>query len=125
MWTKVVLDSGFFAGLVALDEQIARRVAEAGCQHCGGPLHRADYERKPRGAHLAVAGEAFRTRFSLCCGTEGCRKRALPPSVRFLGHRVYLEAVVLIASVLALVHGAFRKLGRAVGVPARSKVYED
>jgi hypothetical protein len=87
MWTKVVLEIGFSAGPVALDEQIARRVAEAGCQHCGGPLHRADYERKPRGAHLPVAGEAFRTRFSLCCGTEGCCKRALPPSVRFTEHK--------------------------------------
>ena len=29
--------------------------------------------------------EAFGRRFSLCCGRDGCRHRATPPSVRFLG----------------------------------------
>src|SRR5271157_4368665 len=66
-----------------------------------GPLHRSDYDRKPRGALIAPAGEAFVRRFSLCCGREGCRKRATPPSLRFLGRRVYLGAVVLVASMLA------------------------
>ncbi|HEY6174748.1 MAG TPA: hypothetical protein VIX73_09905, partial [Kofleriaceae bacterium] len=46
---------------------------------------------------------------SYCCGVEGCRTRATPPSVRFLGRRVYLGAVVVLAS--ALQHGvsAFRE----------------
>ena len=51
---------------------------------------------------------SYRKRASYCCGVEGCRTRATPPSVRFLGRRVYLGAVVVLAS--ALQHGvsAFR-----------------
>jgi len=89
----------FFAHLTKIDEQLARWVASQGCPKCGGPLHRGDYQRKPRGGLVAVAGEAFRQRYSLCCARVGCRKRALPPSVRFLGRKVYLEAVILVACV--------------------------
>jgi len=107
----------FFAGLVELDEGIVRRVAAGGCPRCGGPLHRGDYGRKPRGGLIAIAGEAFSERFSLCCGRRGCRKRALPPSVRFLGRRVYLEAVVVLASFVAQVASvAMAKVVTAVPV---------
>ncbi len=64
---------------------------------------RATTAAKPRGAEIAGAGEAFKLRHSLCCGRRGCRRRALPPSLRFLGRRVYLEAVVLIATAITLV----------------------
>jgi len=50
-------------------------------------------------------------RFSTCCGW--CRRRCLPPSVRFLGQRVYVGAVVVLATMRALVCGATRRtLGR-------------
>ena len=39
-------------------------------------------------------------RFSLCCGRAGCRRRVLPPSVRFWGRRVYWAPVVLLVSAL-------------------------
>lgn len=90
---------------------------------CGGRLHRGDYSRKPRGGLLAMAGEAFTRRFSLCCACEGCRKRATPPSVRFLGRRVYLGAVVIVASIVALAlqaAGEAAELRRRTGVPART-----
>ena len=74
------------------------QVAAGRCLVCGGPLHRSDYARKPRGALMAAAGEEFVTRFSLCCGRDGCRKRATPPSLRFLGRRAYLGAVVIMAT---------------------------
>jgi len=106
--------------LAEVDLGIAEAVAAARCPHCGGPLHRADYERKPRGALIAAAGEAFTRRFSLCCGRPGCRRRALPPSVRFLGRRVYLEAVVLIASAVALLVETPRQARAATGVAART-----
>jgi hypothetical protein len=70
------LGEEFFAMLLAFDAKIAREVAAAGCPHCGGPLHQSNYERKPRGAEFAAAGEAFTLRHSLCCGREGCRRRA-------------------------------------------------
>lgn len=109
----VDLSQEFFARLVKLDEELVRRVAADACPKCEGPLHRSDYSRKPRGGLFALAGEALNKRFSLCCGW--CRRRCLPPSVRFLGRRVYLEVVVLLACVWAL---GSREV--PTGVPART-----
>jgi hypothetical protein len=116
------LDLGreFFLLLVRLDEDVMRAVAAAGCPRCDGPLHRSDYDRKPRGGLIAPAGEGYVRRFSLCCGREGCRKRATPPSVLFLGRRVYLGAVVIVASMIALAHRAASEVRRRTGVPART-----
>ncbi|MGH8897909.1 MAG: hypothetical protein ACRDZ4_13020 [Egibacteraceae bacterium] len=110
----------FFARLEKLDEMIAARVAAGRCRYCDGPLHQGNYQRKPRGGLIATAGEAFTRRHSLCCGRRGCRKRALPPSLRFLGRRVYLETVVVLASVLAQVMATAREAVAASGVPWRT-----
>jgi hypothetical protein len=90
-------DVHFFALLEAIDLALAERVREARCPHCGGRLDRSDYARKPRGVELGEAAPAWSRRLSLCCSREGCRRRATPPSVRFLGRRVYIEVVVLLA----------------------------
>jgi hypothetical protein len=110
----------FFARLEKLDEMIATAVAAGRCRHCAGPLHQGNYLRKPRGGLMATAGEAFTRRHSLCCGRRGCRKRALPPSLRFLGRRVYLEVVVVLASVMAQVVATARAAVAASGVPLRT-----
>jgi hypothetical protein len=120
MLHEFALPEEFFASLFEFDEEIARQVAAAGCPQCGGPLHRADYERKPRGARFAAASEGFTLRHSLCCGRRDCRKRALPPSLRFLGRRVYVEVVVLLASVAAQVVSALRAARSVTGVPGRT-----
>jgi len=39
-------------------------------------------------------------RFSYACATRTCRKRHTPPSTRFFGRRVYLGAVVVLATAL-------------------------
>ena len=108
----------FFSQLEELDAQVASQVAAAGCRHCGGPLHRSDYLRKPRGALMAEAGESVAKRHSLCCGRRGCRRRALPPSLRFLGRRVYLEAVVVLTTVFVQMLGQIREVAARTGVPA-------
>ena len=110
----------FFARLEDFDQRIASAVAAERCRHCSGPLHRTDYERKPRGGLLGVAGEFSTRRHSLCCGWPGCRKRALPPSLRFLGRRVYLEVVVVLACVWAQVVASTRATVEGTGVPART-----
>lgn len=110
----------YFSKLEEMDREIAARVAAARCLHCEGPLHRGDYHRKPRGGLIADLGEAFTRRHSLCCGRRGCRKRSLPPSLRFLGRRVYLEAVVLLASVWAQMLATLRVAVDRSGVPART-----
>ena len=119
MVTFPTLDDKFFGWLVKIDEEAARRVAEQGCRLCGGPLHRGDYPRKPRGGLMALAGEVFSRRISLCCGTDGCRRRSMPPSVRFLGRRVYLGVAVVLASAL-LCQAAVKEVKRATGVPIRT-----
>jgi hypothetical protein len=110
----------FFEALTAIDEAIVERAAQEPCRDCGGPLHRSDHPRKPRGGLLATFGEAFERRFNLCCGRDGCRHRSMPPSVRFLGRRVYVGAVVIVASAVALTTLASRAAHRATGVPART-----
>ena len=118
MFDAIEMGSEFFEGLRAVDEAIVARAAEEPCRDCGGPLHRGDYPRKPRGGRLAGAAEVFTRRFSLCCGREGCRHRATPPSVRFLGRRIYVGAVVIVATAVALTAMTVAAAVRATGVPA-------
>jgi hypothetical protein len=110
----------FFGWLSEMDRQIARWVAMRGCQYCAGPLYQSNYRRKPRGAKTAEAAEAFGLRYSLCCGREGCRRRTQPPSLRFLGRRVYVEAVVLVACVVGLLLGSAKAASEAMGVSVRT-----
>ena len=75
-----------------------------GCRYCPeGKLHRADYRRKPRGLKFWPKDPEQTKRFSLCCDQEGCRRRHTPPSVRFLGRRVYGGVVAVL--IPAMVHG--------------------
>ncbi|WP_245731956.1 hypothetical protein [Thiocapsa roseopersicina] len=82
--------------LLHIDEDLAEAAREAGCPACGGTLHQADYPRKPRGCPEPWR-EAFATRRSFCCAQ--CRRRLTPRSVRFLGRRVYLGLIVVLACV--------------------------
>jgi len=118
MFDPFEMGSEFFEGLVAVDKAIVESAAREPCRDCGGPLYRGDYRRKPRGGRLAAAAEAFTRRFSLCCGRDGCRHRATPPSVRFLGRRVYVGAVVIVAAAVALTAITLGAAIRATGVPA-------
>lgn len=120
MFDEIALGCEFFERLTAIDRAIVERAAAEACGFCGGRLHRGDYRRKPRGGLLGSAGEAFDRRFSLCCGREGCRRRATPPSVRFLGRRVYVGAVVIVASVVALALTAASAARRATGISPRT-----
>jgi hypothetical protein len=45
-------------------------------------------------------GPEHAVRFSFCCSVEGCRRRVTPPSLRFLGRRVFWGVVVLLVPVL-------------------------
>lgn len=90
-------DINFFCLLDAEDARTTAAVKERGCPHCGGRLDQANYPRKPRGGELGAAGEGFDRRRSLCCAREGCRRRRTPPSLLFLGRRVYLAVTVVLA----------------------------
>jgi len=94
-------DSRLFVVLWKCDQELAREAKEeaGGCSECGGALHQGNYPRKPRGGRGQL-GPEYKLRLSFCCSTEGCRSRLTPPSVRFLGPRVYLGAVVVLVSAL-------------------------
>ncbi len=98
MCLTLLQDSRLYQFLLTIDREFAEQARSGGC-HCSGRLHRSDYERKPRGGPSGL-GPEYDKRFSFCCAVEGCRSRKTPPSVRFLGRRVYLGAVVLLASAM-------------------------
>lgn len=95
---KLFQDRRLYEFLEQVDKEFACQAQSSGCEHCGFVLHRGDYPRKPRG------GPSWDIRYSFCCARDGCRKRKTPPSVRFLGRKVYVGVVVVLAS--AMMHGA-------------------
>lgn len=103
---KLLADPRFYEALFEIDRDMAEAVRDARCSSCGGPLHAADYARKPRGGPAALP-EGYERRFSFCCGMDGCRCRATPPSVRYFGRRWYLAPVVVLVS--AMRHGVTRR----------------
>jgi len=116
---RELLDSGsFWSLLLSIDKDLAERTRQKSCT-CGGRLHCANYPRSPRGGPHDLP-EEYHRRFSFCCDRDGCRKRMTPPSVRFLGRKVYLSAVVILIS--AMRHGPtprrVRELSRLFGVDA-------
>jgi hypothetical protein len=97
MYHDLPRGAGFWHFLVSVDQDLAQATRQKACR-CGGRLHRANYPRKPRGVDDLPADYAWR--FSFCCARDGCRKRVTPPSVRFLGRKVYLFAVVVLVSAM-------------------------
>ena len=90
--------ASFWSFLLAVDEDLAEQTRKQGCP-CGGRLHSANYLRKPRGTPAQLREEQ-RLRLSFCCDREGCRMRTTPRSVRFLGRKVYLGAIVILISAM-------------------------
>jgi len=111
-------DPIFFSSLFQIDLDLAEQTRASGCS-CGGQLHCANYDRKPRGCGAAIEDD-YAVRFSFCC--DRCRKRSTPPSVRFLGRRVYLAVMVVLASMarLGMTGAQAAKLDRILGVPHRT-----
>jgi hypothetical protein len=121
LWQNLLRESSFFLLLLGYDRDLAEQTRSKGCPHCGSRLHFGRYWRKPRGEPGGLPPEYDR-RESLCCSAEGCRKRVLPPSLRFFGRRVYLGPVFVLIS--AMIHGITEKRAAAlwnlVGVSKRT-----
>lgn len=123
-WCQCYLaDQVLYQLLEKVDTEVAEKYRQEGCQYCSGHLHRADYRRKPRGSpkeDRERKEDIFRDSF--CCDQEGCRKRHTPPSVRFLGRKVYWSPVVVLVS--AVRHGItpprLRTLRESLGVDRRT-----
>jgi hypothetical protein len=107
--------------LFTVDRDLAAEARAAGCRTCGGRSHSARYPRKLRGG-LEELGPDYTTRLSFCCEREGCRRRTPPPSVRFLGRRVYLGAVVVLVTAMqaGITQTRAERLRELVGVSPRT-----
>jgi hypothetical protein len=95
VYDAIAQDPSFFRFLSRIDAELAAETCRAGCQHCVGRLHVADFPRKPRGCPAAVI-EEYSRRFSFTCGR--CDLRATPASVRFLDRRIYVAVVLMLSS---------------------------
>jgi hypothetical protein len=102
VYQAVLADAKFHEQLLVFDRDLSATTRAAGCGQCGGALHAAPFGRKPRGGPAGL-GQDYGRRFSFCCAVDGCRKRATPPSLRFLGRKVYLATIVTLIS--AMLHG--------------------
>lgn len=120
MCLTLLRDSSLYQFLLTIDQGFAEEARADGCL-CGGRLHRADYDRKPRGGPSDL-GLEYGKRLSFCCALEGCRSRKTPPSVRFLGRRVYLGAVVLLVSAMqgGITDQRAARLRESLGVSRRT-----
>ncbi len=87
-----------------VDADLSAKVRQGGCLYCSGKLHSARYRRKPRGRPKQDQERKEEIwRDSFCCDQDGCRKRHTPPSVRFLGRKIYWGFIVVL--VAAMHHG--------------------
>jgi hypothetical protein len=102
LYQAILADARFHEQLLVFDRDLSATARAAGCGQCGGALHAAPFGRKPRGGPPGL-GQDYARRFSFCCAVDGCRKRTTPPSLRFLGRKVYLATVVTLIS--AMLHG--------------------
>jgi hypothetical protein len=113
---SLLVDDRFYHVLARIDCDLAETARRERCK-CGGRLHSARFPRKPRGVPPHDGDDR---RASFCCAT--CRKRTTPPSVRYLGRRVYPGAVVTLAT--AMQYGAtrerLRRLRALLGVSRRT-----
>ena len=122
MMMGVGVEDKFHAGLLAIDEAAARVVQGWGCRKvgCGGRLDVANYPRKVRGlGEVASAAGRYDSRLSLCCSARGCRRRATPPSVRFLGRFVYGMRVMVAWAALRGVASRAAPAVASTSVPSR------
>jgi len=104
--TKLLYDKRVYRLQERVDRDLAKQAEEQRCEHCGEKLHRGDFSRKPRGPATMMGWDS---RYSFDC--SACRKRKTPPSVRFLGRKVYVGVVVVL--VAAMMHG---ESGRRIAV---------
>jgi hypothetical protein len=118
---KLLRERLVYEFLEDVDVDLAEGQRSGGCEECGSRLHRADFGRKPRGGPKEVM-DRWNKRHSFCCEKEGCRNRHTPPSVRFLGRKVYVGVVVVL--VAAMMHGPnarrVTQLRDALGIDGRT-----
>jgi hypothetical protein len=118
----LLADSRLWPFLTEIDRDLAEKTREGGCVFCGSAVHCAHYPRKARGADDLPEG--YDLRFSFCCSLDDCRRRSTPPSVRFLGAKVYLGVLVILLTAMRQgpTPRGFKELHHQFGVSRRTLV---
>ena len=121
MYATLLADSRFHDFLLGCDRDLADERQRQCCANCGARLDVANFNRKPRGRPLKLGREHDR-RFSFCCRRDGCRSRETPPSLRFLGRRVYVAAIVVLIAILqsGVSSSRLERLSAVIPVPPRT-----
>ena len=100
MCHKLLYDARLYWLLLRFDGDVAAEVWPGRCQVCGGRLDQDHFPRKPRVPTWVELPDGYDKRFSYSCAVDGCRKRHTPPSARFLGRRIYLGVIVVLATAM-------------------------
>lgn len=121
MYATLLGNATFQELILGFDQDIANKARRERCLRCRCVVHNARYRRKPRG-RMCRLGEEHDWRFSFCCARDGCRKRKTPPSLRFLGRKVYVAAMVVLIAVMyeGATAARMRQLTELVGVDRRT-----
>ena len=124
MYATLLADARFHDLLLACDRDLADLCRAEGCE-CGGRLHSARFPRQPRGLSKSLRnrlGPEYDQRFSFCCAVDGCRTRETPASLRFLGRKIYLAAIVVLISMMlnGITASRMEGFGEAVRVDRRT-----
>ena len=121
LYQALLNDARFHQQLLQFDRDLAAAARDAGCAKCRGTLHSARFARKGRGAPAGLDDE-YRLRFSFCCAANGCRTRATPPSLRFLGRKVWLGTTVTLVTAMqqGVTPGRERRLAKELGIGRRT-----
>ena len=99
MLPELLKKSSLFLVLNQIDIDLAEECRSQNCLYCDGPLHRANYPRKPWG-HPKDVPDKKMIRQSLCCGRRGCRKRMKPPSCIYMGRKKYWSGIIIVVMAL-------------------------
>jgi hypothetical protein len=118
MSSDLLCDVRLWEHLLRIDQDLSDVARRAGCPRCGDRLDGARYPRKPRGCPIELDAR-YECRLGLCC--DACRKRVRPPSVLFLGRRVYFGAAIVLSLMdKALTSERLAELKQQLGVDRRT-----
>lgn len=117
---KLLLNSSLYELLMKFDAALAEEARKKPCSRCGACLHRDQFPRKPRVPDTVVLPKAYKFRFSFTCAS--CDKRHTPASTRFLGRRIFLGVVVVLATAMQQGPAPWRcrRLREVLGVSTRT-----
>lgn len=113
---SVLKDPALYRLLLCVDAELVELARSQGCPYCAGKLHDGGFARKPKGCPKRFLTPEFCWRTSLDCSV--CRRRTLTPSVRFLGPKTYIGAVLVLVDARGCPSAS--ALTEELGVPERT-----